>query len=544
MFLPLHPQRWPKANHASGHHTPTPLVFKSTGITPNSGTAHIRQGGFSGAATAKQESLAIGAAVVQRHVVIQRSSAPPVYKPDSSSIRTFSQPNVGFSGRLANGLQSPNYIGPPARVPQNLHKQHVGGQLEKRAALPAPLAQLQNRLSPLMSARSPMRSPGQSGTVMQSKSASMEINSTPRMRSHTIQRVILALGDVAEAEHAKLKLSKQEYESRQVITEGAKRRQSVTRERQINPWDERNRLLLNFGPLDKIVATEPLRIYGHGQGYGEVGEIAMVGGYTPQSLKSKLIELGLPSTYGGEIYLTGCDTAVGPGCGFLGKFYLLIKQHCGNVTVRGNRGTATSLRSGEQGVWTGAIKKREYDSLRLTLVVTQEELLRKNRENIGKTMLLAEKNRALQEQRKKLDGQAKLESREVDEFLKQEQQQYVKVKRNSERAGEIKKQIDDIANSILELDAIAYDSSGKLSVKLPMNEMERLQQIEEIKAARLKAKIANIRRQVRDDLRENLMELYGWNRSHFWEHEQDGKFRELIKDRVLSRMQPTPSYIA
>jgi hypothetical protein len=210
--------------------------------------------------------------------------------------------------------------------------------------------------------------------VLQPRAAKPSLRLPPAIPRKVIQPMLLSLGDLAEAAHEGLSLSSAEHKSREGISQAVATRASTHRERQVNPWDVGGWFSGN-GALHAIGRTEPLRIYGHGQGVGHNGRIERIGGYTVAALVSKLKELGLPSGYSGEIYLTGCDTAVGENFGFLAEFYAQIRQHCAGVTVRGNLGTAVTRPDGEQWIWSGRIARFRYETWRALLVKNRESVL-------------------------------------------------------------------------------------------------------------------------------------------------------------------------
>jgi hypothetical protein len=173
-----------------------------------------------------------------------------------------------------------------------------------------------------------------------------------------VQRMILPLGDLADLERREPGATAERRASATVISDAAENSRRATNERVAHPWEERFRPFKR-GALAGIGLNEELRIYGHGEVYEGEAVVAQIGGYTPQALATKLIRLGVPATYGGEIYLTGCETAKGDDDGYLGLFYPLISSHCPNVTVKGNLARSTTFADGRQGVWTGNFESEE-----------------------------------------------------------------------------------------------------------------------------------------------------------------------------------------
>jgi hypothetical protein len=170
--------------------------------------------------------------------------------------------------------------------------------------------------------------------------------------------MVIAVGDLRELER-RGNVPEDKRKKAAEITNAAGDRVRAG-EAQANPWDERFRPFKK-GPLADI--REDIRIYGHGQVLENEEVVSELGGYTPEALARKLIEMGLPRTYKGEIYLTGCETAKGANLSFLRAFYDVIRTHCANVLVRGNLGEAVTFEDGTQGVWAGRLPKAEYDNV-------------------------------------------------------------------------------------------------------------------------------------------------------------------------------------
>jgi hypothetical protein len=168
--------------------------------------------------------------------------------------------------------------------------------------------------------------------------------------SRRLLRMVVAVGDLDELTRKGTKLTKDDRRSAASITEAAQRWVTATGELQAHPWDERFRPFKS-GPLAAI-GDEDLRIYGHGESRKGDEFVSQIGGYTASALAAKLIEMGLPEAYAGEIYLTGCNTAKGDDDGYLGVFYKLIAAHCPRVRVRGNLAVSVTFASGTQGVWS------------------------------------------------------------------------------------------------------------------------------------------------------------------------------------------------
>jgi hypothetical protein len=189
-------------------------------------------------------------------------------------------------------------------------------------------------------------------------------------RGRTLSRVVLAVGDLAELERKREEVSPDERRHAETISTAARNRVTATRERQVDPWDERFRPF-KPGPLATI-GDEDLRIYGHGGTRRNEDVVSQVGGYTASALAAKLINMGLPESYAGEIYLTGCNTAKGDDDGFLGAFYKPMSAHCPRVRARGNIAASTTFEDGTQGVWTGNLPSEA--TIKETIGALQEEV--------------------------------------------------------------------------------------------------------------------------------------------------------------------------
>jgi len=192
-----------------------------------------------------------------------------------------------------------------------------------------------------------------------------------------VQRLAMALDSVQALAERKPDFTDKEAESARTITNAFADRvratgESVAAPHQVTTHDQ-------AGGLAQIGLTEELRLFGHGQTTQLSGDEAVqIGSYTPQKLAKLLIDMGLPQAYSGEIYLSGCLTAVGPGYGFLGKFYALISQHAPGVIVRGNLGSAVTYPDGTQGVWTGITSPEEHEKQMVLFTDKAKELLQEN----------------------------------------------------------------------------------------------------------------------------------------------------------------------
>lgn len=192
-----------------------------------------------------------------------------------------------------------------------------------------------------------------------------------------LQRMILPLGDLVSLGSRKKILSEGEVKSAKIISTAVGDRARATGEKIARTHEVSGEQ--GPGGLSKIGLTEELRLFGH----GEVtqlsgGEAVQIAGYTPSALAQLLIDMGLPENYQGEIYLSGCLTAVGNGHGFLGKFYQLIKSHCPGCLVRGNLGNATTFSDGTQGVWSGMVTKEAYDKQIAAFKAMADEIVKEN----------------------------------------------------------------------------------------------------------------------------------------------------------------------
>jgi hypothetical protein len=363
-------------------------------------------------------------------------------------------------------------------------------------------------------------------------SVSKESSST----SDTVQKITIALGDLQEAEHSKKKLSESEHAHAKIITDAEESRRKVSNEDQAHPWDERFRPF-NSGPLGNI-NNENIRIYGHGASYIGDNVVSKVGGYSATEIVTRLIKMGLPTSYTGEIYLTGCETAIGPNKGFLRTFYTAVINHCAGATVRGNLGTTTTDKDGEQGVWTGVISQDSYNSTRDALTAKKEHYLSKNAEKQAKTAELIKLNTAINAEKEVLlAGQPS--SSEVDDFLAKIVKFDLACKANEKAVLEISEYMNIITKAIQELDDIAYDKTGRLSVTLPaaLNEQTNIDK------ALDEAKKANEYRLTKLEIAEELAFMYGWAESVVTKKLYGGDFDERAKGRIASRTEPTPSYI-
>jgi hypothetical protein len=108
-------------------------------------------------------------------------------------------------------------------------------------------------------------------------------------------------------------------------------------------------LMPGRGPLSKIGLAEELRVFGHGQ-TGRDNIVLQINGTTAEALARRLIELGLPKRYAGEIYLSGCDAAVGGDESYLSKFFAAIHAHSPAARARGNLGKSVTREDGSQWV--------------------------------------------------------------------------------------------------------------------------------------------------------------------------------------------------
>jgi hypothetical protein len=263
-----------------------------------------------------------------------------------------------FLARIKLGLITIEEPGQPVHPAPAGQAPHVQSATANPAASGSQTAQMRIRPAP---------------PVLQAKAGPRSSRLPPAVPRKVIQPMLLSLGDLAEAAREGLSLSSGERKNREAISQAVATRAGTHREKQVNPWDVAG-FFSGKGALHEIGRTEPLRIYGHGQGIGHSGRIERIGGYTVAALVDKLKALGLPKDYAGEIYLTGCDTAVGESFGFLGEFYAQIRQHCAGVTVRGNLGTAVTRPDGEQWIWSGRIARSRYETWRAFLVKSRESV--------------------------------------------------------------------------------------------------------------------------------------------------------------------------
>lgn len=192
-----------------------------------------------------------------------------------------------------------------------------------------------------------------------------------------LQRMILPLGDLVSLGSRKKILSEEDVKSAKIISNAVGDRARATGEKIARTHEISGEQ--GPGGLSKIGLTEELRLFGH----GEVtqlsgGEAVQIAGYTPSALAQLLIDMGLPENYQGEIYLSGCLTAIGNGYGFLGKFYQLIKSHCPGCLVRGNLGNTTTFSDGTQGVWSGIVTKEAYDKQMAEFKMMANEVIKGN----------------------------------------------------------------------------------------------------------------------------------------------------------------------
>lgn len=353
-----------------------------------------------------------------------------------------------------------------------------------------------------------------------------------------IQRVTLAVGELQEAAHKKQQLSPKKQEHEKVITDAeTSYLKNNPKEKQVHPWDERFRPFYS-GPLAGI-GSENLRIYGHGQVYEGDKAVSMIGGYTTQALCQKLINMGLPANYKGEIYLTGCETAVGNARGYLGVFYRLIAAHCSGVTVRGNMGTTVTHPDGVQGVWTGVMSLELFESTRAGLVAKKNFYLKKNSAMIIKSKQLSEQNKLLKNEKQVLLAKAKLSKKETDEFLEKEKKFSEVCLATSKATIEIADYVKMIVKGLNELDYIAYDRSGRLSVTLPAG----FNEAGNIKAALAEAKNLEEFRLTKLEIAEELASMYGWAGSVVTKMVHSGELDESGATRMKARKDP-PSYIS
>jgi hypothetical protein len=277
---------------------------------------------------------------------------PATYRLDAQFDRFLARIDLGLIT-----IQERKDPGHPAPAGQARHVQAATANPATPAANGSRAARMQARLAP---------------PALQAKADPRRSRVPPAIARKVIQPMLLALGDLAEAGHAELKLSGDERQAREVISHAVERRHKATGEGRVNPWDVKG-LFVGRGALHRLGRNEPLRIYGHGQGPPD-SRIEAIGGYSVAALVAKLIALELPRDYTGEIYLTGCDTAVGANLGFLGEFFQQIRRHCHGVTVRGNLGPAVTLPNGEQGIWSGRLQKSAYEASRSGLVARRRNL--------------------------------------------------------------------------------------------------------------------------------------------------------------------------
>lgn len=151
----------------------------------------------------------------------------------------------------------------------------------------------------------------------------LRVQAGPRVGRRALQRTAFAVGDLAELTYKGQKLSADHQKEAEIITKAVKARVEHTREKQVNPWDERIRPFY-WEPLASI-GNEELRICGHGESYPADGLVSQVGRYTAPGFGEEAHRDGPSRGYSGEIYLTGRNTAKGDNLGFLGNFYA---DHC------------------------------------------------------------------------------------------------------------------------------------------------------------------------------------------------------------------------
>jgi ribosomal protein L24 len=269
------------------------------------------------------------------------------------------------------------------------------------------------------------------GAIQRSKAT--RSGQAPNARD-VVQRMAVPLEDVQTLAN-KGNFTDEQAESARIIKTAVEDRVAATGERYARVTNVREGTY--EGGLAKIGLTEELRLFGHGATTQLNGGAAIrVGGYSPQLLAQLLIQMGLPAQYQGEIYLSGCLTAVGDNYGFLGNFYNLIAQHCPGVVVRGNLGNATTFPDGTQGVWSGVHTKEEYNN-QIALFTAEGVELMKQAEKL----------------------QAKQKSGEITSEVYQVEFNKVKVLLNSLRA------------SKAQYIRVIYDTTGAFTVCLPSKDI-------------------------------------------------------------------------
>ncbi|MDB5600919.1 MAG: hypothetical protein JWN71_2963 [Xanthobacteraceae bacterium] len=282
----------------------------------------------------------------------------------------------GLSGMSMDGVQVHYNSSKPASLQAHAYTQgsdiHVAPGQEQHLPHEAwhVVQQAQGRVQPTMQLQGTAVNddPGleDEADVMGAKALQLKAASPAATRASLMrgvaQRLVLPLDDVAALKHDNPKPTKEELESSQIISTAVERRTGATHENVVRPWNTRNRLLLNWGPLDNI-GNEDIRIFGHGA-HAPNSDIALqVGGYTPSQLVALLKDLGLKSTYAGQIYLSGCLTAGGDKLGYLGAFYDLLKAYAPAVRVRGNLGNAITLENGKQAIFKTSQDRDLYKTL-------------------------------------------------------------------------------------------------------------------------------------------------------------------------------------
>lgn len=352
-----------------------------------------------------------------------------------------------------------------------------------------------------------------------------------------VQRITIALGDLQEAANKKQTLTEGAHAHAKVITDAEAAYRKNSGEAQAHPWDERFRPF-KAGPLAAI-GNENIRIYGHGATYEGDNVVSMVGGYTPEAIIERLVKMGLPSNYAGEVYLTGCETAIGPAKGFLGKFYALLIKQFPKATARGNLGTTTTFPDGRQGVWTGVLTEEYYQKTRAKINEKNLFYLEKNRTLGLKVRQLLPQDESLNQELARLTA-SKADAVIMNEFTNRRKKLDEVISATVKAVEEVADLIKNIAKGIREFDEIAYDVTGKLSVTLPA----QLNEARDVSKAREIAKNNEEFRLTRLEIAEELAAMYGWGESTVTKKVYGGELDDRARTRMDSRKEERPSYIS
>jgi len=283
-----------------------------------------------------------------------------------------------------------------------------------------------------------------------------------------IQKRILPLGDLAELQKNNQQLTEEQEESGRTITKGVEHREKNFNERVERPWNTKG--FFAKGALADMGIGEPLRIYGHGAAYEGDDFVTMVGGYTVVALAQRIINLGLPATYKGTIYLTGCETGKGGDNSFLKKFYDQIKTNIPEVHVEGNPSVTVTFKDGMQGVFKEDVSSEEYDS-KINSIHKQIDSFRNRNKGIIKDIkALEQKIASLEVQRQNLIGQNlphNFNNDQTEMYIKQEKANNDESDFLLKASGINKKEIESL--DILKEDYIRkhHDTTGLLTIKYP-----------------------------------------------------------------------------